>query len=198
MKKAIFIVLVICLNSCYHFVYKINIDDTKDFKATIIDTEILIKKIEVLPKYKNSTYPMFRFENGGIDMLYTTLNYNPVDSIREGRNNPNSQRNVDTCNVMPGLTIEEWVLLKKNLRKLEYFGITRSDDDLYANTELQYFLYSYIYPDNWEYRDIGYLTLLSKEIINTKNFKQRFKIMDEKDGSFATSGKKQTSTFATK
>lgn len=169
---------------CWHSLYKIDIENTEDIKTTIIDTERLIKKIEILSKYTYYSYPIFRFENNGITMIYTKVNYNSNDSIREGRSNPNTQNHIDTCQVIPGLTIDEWTLLKINLKKLENIGIKSNNVAFYNEEKLEFFYYSYLYPDNWEYCDIGYLALLSEDIVNTDDFKQRFTVMDEKDGIY--------------
>ena len=184
MKKAMLIMLLISLLSC-HNNYKINIKDTEDFKSTIIDTEMLIKKIEVLPKYKDIEHilPRFYFKNGGITMEYTSLNFNPIDSIRDGRYNPNEQEHIDTCHVIPGLTSNEWTILKKNLRKLENFGIEKNNIAFYNDGKFQFFYYLYYYC-TFDSRGSGHLALLSDEIVKTEDFKSRFDLIKKKDGIY--------------
>jgi len=132
--------LLISLLSCNNN-YKINIDYTEDLKTIILETEALIKKIEILPKYRETdyNYPIFSFGDGGITMQHTVVNYNPLYSMREGRYNPNVQSHIDTCQVIPGLTSEEWIILKKNLRKLENLGIKGNDVAFYNDGKFQFF-----------------------------------------------------------
>jgi hypothetical protein len=178
--------LVLCLNGCYRYAYKIDIEDTANLKTIIIETEKLIKKIEILSTYKDSdyNYPLFWFNDNGITMMHTIINYNPNDSISEGRHNPNIQEHIDTCKTIPGLTMEEWNILKNNLRKLEKLGIRKNKVAYYNDAKFQFFYYSYLYPEGYEYRDIGYLALLSEDVVNTEDFKQRFIVMDKKDGIY--------------
>ena len=189
MKRCNYIIFALCvltLSGCYHFLYKIQIEKTDELKITIKETEALIKKVDILYIYKglDYKYPLFFFKDNGITMMHTIVNYNPNDSIREGRRNPNLQNHIDTCKVIPGLTVEEWDLLKSNLRKLEKFGIKGNNVAFYNDAKFQFFYYDYIYPKKIEYMTIGYLALLSDEIINTKDFKLRFVVMDKKDGIY--------------
>lgn len=185
-KYLIFIFFLLSNTGCKESAYILNIENTEELKTTILETEQLIKKIEILSSYKDTDYhyPLFWFKDNGITMMHTVVNYNPNDSIREGRRNPNTQDHIDTCRIMPGLSPDEWTLLKKDLRKLEDFDIKGNNVAFYNDFKFQFFYYDYLYPEGYEYRDIGYLALLSEDIVNTEDFKQQFIVMDKKDGIY--------------
>lgn len=186
MRKINIIILIFFLYGCWQSIYKITIENTEDLKITIIKTEELIKKVEVLDIYKklDYKYPIFKFKDDGITMINTMVNYDPNDSIKENRRNPNLQEHIDTCRVISGLNENEWIDLKKNLRKLEDFGIKGNNIAYYNDAKFEFFYYDYIYPTGWERKDIGYIALLSDKIVNEEDFKQRFVIMDQKDGIY--------------
>lgn len=77
--------------------YVLDIDNVPELSNAILESEKYMKKIEVLPAYNSRYYAEFGdLHLGKIGLLYSTLNYNPNDSIQEGRCNPNWQPNVDT------------------------------------------------------------------------------------------------------
>lgn len=189
MKKHIYIAFLLLLFSvtgCWRLIYQIRIENVEECKTAILKTEELIKKITTLPLYNQDYhYPRFWFDEDGIRMLYTLINYNPKDSIINGKWNPNEQMNIDTCQTMPGLTTEEWGTLKDNLLVLRENGIKGSQVAFYNDAKFQFFYYDYIYPDvRFEFRDIGFLALLSDEMVSTRDFKYRFKVMDKKEGMY--------------
>lgn len=189
MKNSLYLILIfylISITGCKESAYILKIEDTEELKTTIIETEQLIKKIEILPCYKDTDYhyPLFWFKDSGITMMHTIVNYNSNDSVKEGRRNPNTQDHIDTCRIIPGLSFEEWTLLKKDLRKLKDFDIKGNNVAFYNDGRFQFFYYDYLYPEGYEYRDIGYLALLSKNVVNTEDFKDRFKVMDKKNGIY--------------
>ena len=189
--------IAVIYTGCRYFTYKIKIDDINDLKRTISSTEHLIKKIDRVPPYKDQ-YVSFNFYNGSTSFNFSTLNYNPNDSIVEGRNNPNYQSCVDTCKVIPGLTSEEWNLLRQNLHKLNNHGIkggqayfcrsliTNGKDICECDsTEFWFFCYDYIFPqDSRSYFDVGCLALIPDSIINIPCFERFFKIMDKQEGVY--------------
>lgn len=190
----VFIMLI--FSSCWRSGYKIDIDDTKDLKQIISETERLIKKIEVLSTCDDK-FVQFGLRDDAISLSYSTLNYDPNDSIREGRVNPNLQEMVDTCKTLPGLTANEWTLLKKDLYKLQNYGITGSKTAFCGSIKINgdeicncktfdfwFFYYLYIYPKGGNYRDIGYLAVIPDSIVNTPCFEGYFKVMDKKDGLY--------------
>lgn len=208
MKKIIVlfsILIIISFNSCWRFVYKIKIDDTENLKQTMSITEELIKKVEVLPAYEDEHYVEYSIRNDSISFFYSTLHYDPndpTDSIRARRNGQvysNAQKNIDTCKTVPGLTSEEWTLLKKNIYKLHDYGITANDRVSCGMVRLGiggknlctckygdfwFFCYEYIVPKRDYYRNTGYLAVIPDSIVNTECFDTYFRIMDKKDGLY--------------
>jgi transcription-repair coupling factor (superfamily II helicase) len=168
-------------------IYRIemNDDEINELKTIILETESLIKKIDILDVYKHKEmdyiYPIFTLNDTVISMAYTKVNYDSNDSIREGRKNPNAQDYIDTCKYMPGLTIHEWNLLKDDLKKLVRYGIKNNNVAYYNDGKIRFFYYKYIQSKDLEYGDFGYLAFLSEKIIRERDFKTRFQIMDQKD-----------------
>lgn len=85
---------------------------------------------------------------------------------------------VDTCRVFPGLTVNEWQDLKKQLGILRNMKIVLSDNAFYNDGKFQFFYYSCLLPD-YQYSDRFCLALLSDEIVQTEDFKDRFLVVDK-------------------
>lgn len=181
MQRCRFVLLffVLLLGSCKNE-YVLDIDNVSELSNAILESEKYMKKIEVLPTYPNDHAVFGDLELGTIGLLYSTLNYDPNDSIREGRHNPNWQSNVDTLQNIPGLNPDEWKQLKYNLKILEKYGVYSSFQAYYNDGKFQF--YYYLYKLN-KYNKIGpraFLAVLSEEQTQTKDFKDRFIIMDRK------------------
>lgn len=172
--------LVMLLSSCKNQ-YVLDIEDVTELKDAILESETYMNKIEVLPTYPNDHVVFGGLDMCRIDLIYSTLNYDPNDSIREKRHNPNLQKNVDTLQNIPGLTQEEWQELKCKLKILGKYGIVSSWQEYYNDGKFQFYYYLYKFD---EYTKIGpraFLAVLSEEQTRTKDFMQRFIIMDQKD-----------------
>ena len=141
-----------------------------------------MKKIEVLPKYSGRYYAEFGdLELGKIGLLYSTLNYNPNDSILEGRNNPNWQADVDTVQNIPGLKPEEWQELKLSLKILGKYGIYRNEQISYHDEKFEFYIYYYKIDKYTKIGPPAYLAVLPEKQTLTDEFKKRFIIMDRRD-----------------
>ena len=178
--KFILLSLVLILTSCKNE-YVIDIDNVQELSKAILESEKYMKKIEVLPTYSRHYAEFGDLYLGEIGLLYSTLNYNPNDSILEGRNNPNWQSNVDTLQNIPGLNLEEWQELKHNLKILGKYGIYSSAQAFYNDGKIQFFCYLYKFD---KYNKLGpkaFLAVLPEEKTQTEDFKSRFIIMDRKD-----------------
>ena len=184
MQKCKFLLLglVLLLVSCKNeYLLQLDHDQVQELSTAILESEKYMKKIEVLPTYPDH-YAVFgdlELEKPGL--LYSTLNYDPNDSIREGRHNPNWQSNVDTLQNIPGLKFEEWQELKRNLKILGKYGIYSSFQQYYNDGKFQFYYYLYKYD---MYNKIGpraFLAVLSESQTQTEDFKSRFIIMDRKD-----------------
>lgn len=187
MKKEFYIITFIttvCLFSCGGPIYKIRDKDMSELEQTLINTELLIKKIDVIPNYLQE-YATFYFSEKGVELMYSTLNFNPNDSIKDGIRNRNIQEYVDTCKTIPGLTSEEWILLKESLYKLRSYGVKGSNIAFCNDGRYLFFYYPYIYPDDsGGLLSTGHLAVLTDSIVNSHCFKVRFQIMDQKNGLF--------------
>lgn len=154
------IIFITLFSSCKPSVYEFKNEDVSKLKQVIIETEDLIKKIEILPDYKEEYATFYFLRNGEITLRYSTLNYNLKDSIEDGIYNSNVQKNVDTCKNMPGLTDEQWISLKNKLYELKKNGIKGSETSHCNDGQFLFFYYSYIYPDNnGGYLDTGHLAI---------------------------------------
>lgn len=172
--------LVIILVSCENH-YVIDIENVAELRNAIIESEKHMKKIEVLSTYPNDYVEFSGLDSGRIDLIYSTLNYDPNDSIREKRHNPNFQENVDTLQSVPGLTKEEWKELKCKLKVLGKYGIVSSCQAYYNDGKFQFYYYLYKYDKYVKIGPRAFLAVLSEEQVQTKDFKQRFIIMDRKE-----------------
>lgn len=180
-KFVLLIGLVILLSSCKNE-YLIDIEDVTELKEAILESEKYMKKIEVLPTY----YPRHKVVFGGldlgrIDLIYSTLNYDPNDSILEGRYNPNMQEHVDILQNIPGLTSEEWQQLKCKLNVLSKYGIVSSWQAYYNDGKFQFYYYLYKFDKYLKIGPRAFLAVLSKEQVQSQGFNQCFIIMDQKD-----------------
>lgn len=182
-NKFILLVFVLVLGSCKNE-YVLDIDNVPKLSNAILESEKYMKKIEVLPTYPNDYVEVGDLYLGKIGLLYSTLNYDPNDSIQEGRHNPNWQSNVDTLQNVPGLSPEEWKELKRNLKILGKYGIYSSSQAFYNDGKFQF--YYYLYKSD-KYNKIGpraFLAVLSEAQTQTSDFKSRFIIMDRKDNLY--------------
>ncbi len=164
--------------------YVLDINNVPELSNAILESEIYMKKIEVLPTYPDDYVEVGDLYLGKIGLLYSTLNYDPNDSIQEGRYNPNWQPNVDTLQNVPGLNPEEWKELKRNLKILGKYGIYSSSQAVYNDGKFQF--YYYLYKSD-KYNKIGpraFLAVLSEAQTQTRDFKSRFIIMDRKDNLY--------------
>lgn len=178
--KFLLISFVMLLGSCENH-YVIDIENVAELRNAIIESEKYMKKIEVLPTYPNDHVEFGGLDLGRIDFIYSTLNYDPNDSIREKRHNPNLQENVDTLQSIPGLTPEEWQELKSKLKVLGKYGIYSSWQAYYNDGKFQFYYYLYKYDKYIKIGPRAFLAVLSEEQTQTKDFKQRFIIMDRKE-----------------
>ena len=183
-NKFILLVFILVMSSCKNE-YVLDIDNVSELNNAILESEKYMKKIEVLPAYYSRYYAEFGdLHLGKIGLLYSTLNYDPNDSIQEGRYNPNWQPNVDTLQNVPGLNPEEWKELKRNLKILGKYGIYWSEQEYYNDGKFQF--YYYLYKSD-KYNKIGpraFLAVLSEAQTQMRDFKSRFIIMDRKDNLY--------------
>lgn len=179
-KKILLLGLILIVISCKNE-YVLDVENVSELRTTILESEKYMKKIEVLPTYPDHEVVFGDLELGKISLLYSTLNYNPNDSIREGRKNPNWQENVDTLQNIPGLTREEWQELKRNLNVLGNYGIYSSWREYYNDGKFQFYYYLYKYDKYVKIGPRAFLAILSEEQTRTPDFKQRFIIMDRRD-----------------
>lgn len=182
-NKFILLIFVLVMSSCKNE-YVLDINNVPELSNAILESEIYMKKIEVLPTYPDDYVEVGDLYLGKIGLLYSTLNYDPNDSIQEGRYNPNWQPNVDTLQNVPGLNPEEWKELKRNLKILGKYGIYWSEQEFYNDGKFQF--YYYLYKSD-KYNKIGpraFLAVLSEAQTQTRDFKSRFIIMDRKDNLY--------------
>lgn len=179
-KKFILLGLILIVISCKNE-YVLDVENVSELRTAILESEKYMKKIEVLPTYPDHEVVFGDLELGKIGLLYSTLNYNPNDSIREGRKNPNWQENVDTLQNIPGLTREEWQELRCNLKVLGNYGIYSSWREYYNDGKFQFYYYLYKYDKYVKIGPTAFLAVLSEEQTRTPDFKRRFIIMDRKD-----------------
>ena len=182
-NKFILLIFVLVMSSCKNE-YVLDINNVPELSNAILESEIYMKKIEVLPTYPDDYVEVGYLYLGKIGLLYSTLNYDPNDSIQEGRYNPNWQSNVDTLQNVPGLNPEEWKELKRNLKILGKYGIYWSEQEYYNDGKFQF--YYYLYKSD-KYNKIGpraFLAVLSEAQTQTRDFKSRFIIMDRKDNLY--------------
>ena len=182
-NKFILLIFVLVMSSCKNE-YVLDINNVPELSNAILESEIYMKKIEVLPTYPDDYVEVGDLYLGKIGLLYSTLNYDPNDSIQEGRYNPNWQPNVDTLQNVPGLNSEEWKELKRNLKILGKYGIYSSSQAVYNDGKFQF--YYYLYKSD-KYNKIGpraFLAVLSEAQTQTRDFKSRFIIMDRKDNLY--------------
>ena len=131
--KFILLSLVFVLISCKNEYVLDDIESVSELRNAILKSEKYMKKIEVLPTYPNEYAEFGDLELGRIGLIYSTLNYDPNDSIQEGRYNPNWQTDVDTVQNIPGLKPEEWQELKLSLKILGKYGIYCKSPIMTAN-----------------------------------------------------------------
>ena len=181
--KIMLLSLVLALVSCKNE-YVIDIDNVSELSNAILESEKYMKKIEVLSTYPNHYVEFGDLEKGTIGLLYSTLNYDPNDSTREGRHNPNWQSNVDTLQNIPGLKAEEWQDLKRNLKILGKYGIYWSGQQYYNDGKFQFYYYLYKLHKYNKIGPLAYLAVLPESQTQTEDFKRRFIIMDRKDNLY--------------
>ena len=183
MKKYKFILLslVLVLISCKNEYVLDDIENVPELRNAILESEKYMKKIEVLSTYPNDYAVFGDLELGEIGLLYSTLNYNPNDSIQEGRHNPNWQANVDTLQIIPGLNPKEWQELKRNLKVLGKYGIYSSFQEYYNDGKFQFYYYLYKYDKYIKIGPRAFLAVLPEKQTQTKGFKSSFIIMDKRE-----------------
>ena len=182
MYKLLLLSLILILVSCKNEYILDDIESVSELRNAILKSEKYMKKIEVLPKYSGRYYAEFGdLELGKIGLLYSTLNYNPNDSILEGRNNPNWQSNVDTLQNIPGLKPEEWQELKRNLKILGEYGIYSSEQEYYNDGNFEFYYYLYKFDKYTKIGPRAFLAVLPEKQTLTDEFKKRFIIMDKRD-----------------
>ena len=179
--KLLLLSLVLVLISCKNEYVLDDIENVSELRNAILKSEKYMKKIEVLPTYPNEYAEFGDLELGKIGLLYSTLNYNPNDSIREGRNNPNWQADVDTVQNIPGLKSEEWQELKLSLKILGKYGISRNEQISYHDEKFEFYIYFYKYNKYTKIGPPAYLAVLPEKQTLTDEFKKRFIIMDKRD-----------------
>ena len=180
--KLLLLSLVLVLISCKNEYVLDDIENVSELRNAILKSEKYMKKIEVLPKYSGRYYAEFGdLELGKIGLLYSTLNYNPNDSIQEGRYNPNWQADVDTVQNIPGLKPEEWQELKLSLKILGKYGISRNEQISYHDEKFEFYIYFYKYNKYTKIGPPAYLAVLPEKQTLTDEFKKRFIIMDKRD-----------------
>ena len=181
MYKLLLLSLILILVSCKNEYILDDIENVSELRNAILESEKYMKKIEVLPKYSGEYVEFGDLELGKIGLLYSTLNYNPNDSILEGRNNPNWQSNVDTLQNIPGLKLEEWQELKRNLKILGEYGIYSSEQEYYHDGKFEFYIYYYKIDKYTKIGPPAYLAVLPEKQTLTDEFKSRFIIMDRRD-----------------
>ena len=180
--KLLLLSLVLVLISCKNEYVLDDIENVSELRNAILKSEKYMKKIEVLPKYSGRYYAEFGdLELGKIGLLYSTLNYNPNDSIQEGRYNPNWQADVDTVQNIPGLKPEEWQELKLSLKILGKYGIYRNEQISYHDSKFEFYIYYYKFDKYTKIGPRAFLAVLPEKQTLTDEFKKRFIIMDKRD-----------------
>ena len=179
--KFILLSLVFVLISCKNEYVLDDIESVSELRNAILKSEKYMKKIEVLPTYPNEYAEFGDLELGRIGLIYSTLNYNPNDSILEGRNNPNWQADVDTVQNIPGLKSEEWQELKLSLKILGKYGISRNEQISYHDEKFEFYIYFYKYNKYTKIGPPAYLAVLPEKQTLTDEFKKRFIIMDKRE-----------------
>ena len=179
--KLLLLSLVLVLISCKNEYVLDDIENVSELRNAILKSEKYMKKIEVLPTYPNEYAEFGDLELGKIGLLYSTLNYNPNDSIQEGRYNPNWQADVDTVQNIPGLKPEEWQELKLSLKILGKYGISRNEQISYHDEKFEFYIYFYKYNKYTKIGPPAYLAVLPEKQTLTDEFKKRFIIMDRRD-----------------
>ena len=182
-NKFILLVFILVMSSCKNE-YVLDINNVPELSNAILESEIYMKKIEVLPTYPDDYVEVGDLYLGKIGLLNSTLIYDPIDSIQKGRYNPYWQPNVDTLQNVPGLNPEEWKELKRNLKILGKYGIYWSEQEYYNDGKFQF--YYYLYKSD-KYNKIGpraFLAVLSEAQTQMRDFKSRFIIMDRKDNLY--------------
>ena len=179
--KFILLSLVFVLISCKNEYVLDDIESVSELRNAILKSEKYMKKIEVLPTYPNEYAEFGDLELGRIGLIYSTLNYNPNDSILEGRNNPNWQADVDTVQNIPGLKPEEWQELKLSLKILGKYGIYRNEQISYHDEKFEFYIYYYKIDKYTKIGPPAYLAVLPEKQTLTDEFKSRFIIMDRRD-----------------
>ena len=179
--KLLLLGLVLVLISCKNEYVLDDIESVSELRNAILESEKYMKKIEVLPKYSGEYVEFGDLELGKIGLLYSTLNYNPNDSILEGRNNPNWQSNVDTLQNIPGLKPEEWQELKRNLKILGEYGIYSSEQEYYHDGKFEFYIYYYKFDKYVKIGPRAFLAVLPEKQTLTDEFKKRFIIMDRRE-----------------
>ena len=179
--KLLLLSLVLVLISCKNEYVLDDIENVSELRNAILKSEKYMKKIEVLPTYPNEYAEFGDLELGKIGLLYSTLNYNPNDSIQEGRYNPNWQADVDTVQNIPGLKPEEWQELKLSLKILGKYGIYRNEQISYHDSKFEFYIYYYKIDKYTKIGPPAYLAVLPEKQTLTDEFKSRFIIMDRRD-----------------
>ena len=179
--KLLLLSLVLVLISCKNEYVLDDIENVSELRNAILKSEKYMKKIEVLPTYPNEYAEFGDLELGKIGLLYSTLNYNPNDSIQEGRYNPNWQADVDTVQNIPGLKPEEWQELKLSLKILGKYGISRNEQISYHDEKFEFYIYFYKYNKYTKIGPPAYLAVLPEKQTLTDEFKKRFIIMDRRE-----------------
>ena len=181
MYKLLLLSLILILVSCKNEYILDDIESVSELRNAILKSEKYMKKIEVLPTYPNEYAEFGDLELGKIGLLYSTLNYNPNDSIQEGRYNPNWQTDVDTVQNIPGLKPEEWQELKLSLKILGKYGIYRNEQISYHDSKFEFYIYYYKIDKYTKIGPPAYLAVLPEKQTLTDEFKSRFIIMDRRD-----------------
>ena len=181
MYKLLLLSLILILVSCKNEYILDDIESVSELRNAILKSEKYMKKIEVLPTYPNEYAEFGDLELGKIGLLYSTLNYNPNDSIQEGRYNPNWQADVDTVQNIPGLKPEEWQELKLSLKILGKYGIYCNEQISYHDSKFEFYIYYYKIDKYTKIGPPAYLAVLPEKQTLTDEFKKRFIIMDKRD-----------------
>ena len=179
--KLLLLSLVLVLISCKNEYVLDDIENVSELRNAILKSEKYMKKIEVLPTYPNEYAEFGDLELGKIGLLYSTLNYNPNDSIQEGRYNPNWQTDVDTVQNIPGLKPEEWQELKLSLKILGKYGIYCNEQISYHDSKFEFYIYYYKFDKYTKIGPRAFLAVLPEKQTLTDEFKKRFIIMDKRE-----------------
>ena len=179
--KLLLLGLVLVLISCKNEYVLDDIESVSELRNAILKSEKYMKKIEVLPTYPNEYAEFGDLELGRIGLIYSTLNYDPNDSIQEGRYNPNWQTDVDTVQNIPGLKPEEWQELKLSLKILGKYGIYCNEQISYHDSKFEFYIYYYKIDKYTKIGPPAYLAVLPEKQTLTDEFKSRFIIMDRRD-----------------